>query len=374
MAEANEIEQPVDYEQEFLNRAQAILEDQGVEDDEDPVADDEKPKPAKKPKDEEPADGDDEDQDEPDDDVDEEPDEEDEGEDEDLPKISLRIDGKKVDPEEVLKHMTFTPVVDGEEVEVDYNELIKGYQRGADYSKKTTELKRMNDEIMPYNQMVAFAKHDPQFMSHVQSYFQNGAQGATDPILRTTDQELAALMDRSSDSYDPDKASEVLKARTEWQKTASERQQVTQKAQQEMMARYTNWAQEQINTAKNIVDSIGGEGEYEKKGESILAFLKETGFNDQEIGGQSAISATDARAAVLAYKASEYDRLMKEANAPRVRLGSKRKRNAPPRSQSSGTGTRRASGSNKSRDSYRKAVNTQRDDDWIKVIKSRMDL
>ena len=124
----------------------------------------------------------------------------------------------------------------------------------------------------------------------------------------------------------------------------------------------------------STINGVYGDGTYESKSEAVLASLHEIGFNDQEIAGQVPISATDARAAILAFKAAEFDRIMIESEAPKVRLGTKRKRIAPPRSQASGTGTRHGSSSGKQRDNYRKAVSSQKEDDWINVIKSRMNL
>lgn len=359
-------EEAIDYEADFMKRAQVILEDTGI--DNDVPEEEDEPIPQEESEEEDEAE---------EEEADEEPvaEEESEEDDEDLPKISLRIDGKKVDPAEVLKHMTFTPVVDGEEVEVDYDELVKGYQRGADYSKKTTELKRANEELLPYTQMVAYAKNDPKFLEHVEGYFTNGpdAQMNANPLVRVTDAQLADMMDTDSDNYDPKKAAEVVRARTEWQKQSIERQQVNQKVQAEKIQRYNQWAQEQITLAQQTIDGMAQEGEYAAKSESILAFLKDMGFNEAEISGQAPISATDARAAILAYKAAEYDRLIKEGEAPKVRLGKKRKRIAPPRSQASGTGKRTPSGS-RARDNYRKAANSQKVDDWVNVIKKRMNL
>lgn len=304
----------------------------------------------------------------------------DDDEDEEDARISLRVNGKKADLEDVLPYAKVTVVVDGEELEVSGDELIKGYQRGADYSNKTTELKQMKEELLPYNQMVAYAKNDPQFTAYVQSYFQNGPfpELANNPDLRVTDAELAAMADRNNADYDPDRVQAVMKVRAEWQQKAGERHQVNQRAMQDMQARYAEWARSQILAAQAQIDALGeppgkdGRGEYVRKSEQVLASLKEMGFNEQEISGQAMINATDARAAVLAYKASEYDRMMREADTPRVVLGKKRKRPAPPRSQAPGSGTRRPPRKRQQRDSFRQASKTQRSDDWVTAIQNRL--
>ena len=309
-----------------------------------------------------------------------ESDDEDEGEDE--PKVSIRLNGKKADIADILPHIKLTAKIDGEEVEVDGEEMIKGYQRLSDYSRKSQEVQKMKDDILPFSQMVAFAKHDPQFVQYVDSYLKNGPypELATNPDLRIPDEQLAQMLDETSDNFDPGKANAILRARSDWQKKSEERRRVMESTQQEHMANYRMWAEQQIQTAQQMIDELGdppekdGEpGEYQRKSSQVVDFLKKTGFNDAEISGHALINATDARAALLAYKASEYDRIKRESDKPRVSLGKKRKRLAPPRSQSSGMGTERTS-HRSPRDSFRKAVKDQTTDAWVTALQDRLKL
>lgn len=307
--------------------------------------------------------------------------EEEEDEEEDDTKISVRINGKKATPDQVLEHMMFA--VDGDEEEVSFEELQKGYQRNRDYTHKTQQLSKEREEMRPYAQMVAYAKHDPKFVDYVQSYFQNGPfpEAANNPNLTVTDEQLAEYMDKNGNDYDPDKAMEVLQARREWQQQATKRQEVEQKVMQERMASYSEWAQGQVDMARDMINGMAqplpdgikddGKDEYERKSGQVLESLRKLGFNDDEISGRAAINATDARAAVLAYKASEYDRLIAEREAPRARIGKKRKRLSPPRSRPAGTGQGQQS-NRRERDSYRRAVKTQRDEDWTAALSERL--
>lgn len=373
-------------EEDFLAAASRQLEELG---------DIEQQKPRKKretkaeiPEDDEPDDdeqeqGDDDAEDDEDSDANQdegdesESDEEGEGEE---AKVSIRLNGKKADIADILPHIKLTAKVDGEEIEVDGEEMIKGYQRLSDYSRKSQEVQKMKDDILPFSQMVAFAKHDPQFVGYVESYLKNGPypELATNPDLRTPDNELAGMLDETSDNYDPGRANRILRARSDWQKKSEERRRVMEATQQEHMANYNQWAQQQIQTAQQAIDALGdppvkeGEpGEYQRKSSQVLDFLKKTGFNDAEISGHALINATDARAALLAYKASEYDRIMRESDAPRVSLGKKRKRLAPPRSQSSGMGTERTA-HRSPRESFRKAVKDQSTESWVKALEDRL--
>lgn len=345
-----------EVEAEFMSQITGILGSEEEPEDEP------KDEPEDEPKDE-PEDAEDQ-PDEGSEELDEEPDEDD-------IKVSIRINGKKAEVNELLDNTMHEVVIDGETQEVAYADLVNGYQRGADYSAKTAELKQMKEELNPFTQMVAYAKHDPSFVSYIESYFQSGGMPVADPILKTSDQELAELMDPQSANYDRDKAFEVMQARQKWQAQQAERQGTQQKVQQEILGRYNEWATEQVSIAQQTIDSLDGEGAYEKKSEQVLDSLKGMGFNDDEVSGRILLNATDSRCAILAFKASEYDRMMKEGEAPRARLGKKRKKLAPPGSQASSGGTRNAS-SKRQRDSYRNAVKTQKTDDWINVIKSRV--
>jgi hypothetical protein len=305
-------------------------------------------------------------------------------EDEPEAKVSIRLNGKKASLEDVLNHVSATVPYNGEDIEVSGEELIKGFMKGHDYSVKTTEMKRERDELMPYNQMVSYAKEDPQFQSYVQSYFQNGPfpELSSNPLIRTSDADLAKMLDQDDSTYDPKQAREVMRLRGEWQEKNANRQEVDQRAQADMQTRQSAWLAEQVGIAQQTINQMGinqgneykGEDtEYGLKSAQVIEFLKASGYNESEISGQQAISTSDARAAITAYKASEYDRMMRESDTPRITLGKKRKRPAPPRSQRSGSGTSRTTPSSRQqRDSFRKASTEQTNDTWVDALQKRL--
>lgn len=369
-------------EEDFIAAATRQLQDLGdIEDEPRPK----KKKQAEQESDDQESDLDDDTEDEEDSDEDEDEGDTDSDEEEtseEEPKVSIRLNGKKADINDILPHIKLTAKVDGEEIEVDGAEMIKGYQRLSDYSRQSNEVKKMKDELLPFSQMVAFAKHDPQFVGYVENYLKNGPypELQSNPDLRVNDGQLSQMLDESSDQYDPQRANQILRSRADWQQKSADRQKVMEATQQEHMQNYAAWANQQIQTAQQMIDSLGeppakeGEpGEYGRKSGQVLDFLRKSGFNDAEISGHSLINATDARSAVLAYKASEYDRIMRESDAPRVTLGKKRKRLPPPRSQSPGQGTNQTT-TRSTRDSYRKAVKDQTSDSWVTAIADRLKL
>ena len=287
--------------------------------------------------------------------------------DEDEDKISLRINGKKAGIEDVLERTVHTVKVDGEELEVDYSELKNGYQRGKDYANKTTELKQLKEEIRPYSELVAFAKSDPQFVEMVTNYVKNGPQAVENPLLSITDTQLSGLLDSESDTYDPDKAGKVIKARTEWNAKSQERQSIQKRVQAEQIQAHNEWAQQEIEKARSVINELGGEDAYDKDGPDVIAHLAEAGFSQEEIS-----TLVDSRLTVIAWEAAQYRKMKDSTEAPRVRLGQKRKNLTPPKAAPAGQGKPKISQSKRQRDTYRKAQTTQREDDWLSAIEQRL--
>ena len=282
-------------------------------------------------------------------------------------KVSIRINGKKAAVEDLLEKTQHIVKIDGEESEVPYKELIAGYQRGADYANKTSDLKQQKEQIRPYMQMVAHAQEDPQFAQYIQSYFQNGPypEAATNPLLKVSDEQLSDLLDPDSSNHNPSKAGEVVKARKDWQSKQAERQIVTQKVQQRMTAQFNEWAQGEIEKARNEITQLGGD--YEADGKDVLSHLAEAGFSEQEING-----LVDARMTRIAWEAAQYQKLRNQMEAPKVRIGKKRVNAPSPRPMATGTPRSESVKRHKSTDAYRKAAQTQSTDDWVAAISQRL--
>ena len=290
---------------------------------------------------------------------------EDEDSEESEDKISLRINGKKASLEDVLGKTVHTVTVSGEDIEVDYDELRNGYQRGKDYANKTTEIKKLREDLRPYAEMVAYAKNDPQFIDMVSNYVKNGPMAVENPLLAVTDKQLEGLLDHESDSYDPDQAGKVIKARSEWTAKAQEREALKRRVQAETIASHNEWAQGEIEKARAIITDLGGD--YDKDGQDVIRHLSEAGFAEEEIN-----SLVDSRLALIAWEAAQYRKMKDGVEAPKARIGQKRKSLTPPKAMPAGQGKPKTSQSKRQRDTYRKAVNSQREEDWLAHIESRL--
>lgn len=281
--------------------------------------------------------------------------------------VAIKINGKKSDLGELLKLTTHYPVVGGEELEVSYEELVNGYQRGKDYANKTTEIKQIKNELQPYIELVAHAKHDPQFVQYIQSYFQNGPfpEAANNPDLRVGDAELAEMLDEGSDKYDPQRAQQVVKARKDFITAREARKGTEQKVREETQARFKEWADAEADKAQDIVKSLGGD--LNKDAALLVSSLREAGFTDQEI-----LQLTDSRMTITAWKAAKYDELIKSKSQPRTTLSGKRRTLAAPRVAKASQGKRDSTQARHQRDTLRTAVKTQKEEDWVNAIAARL--
>lgn len=88
-----------------------------------------------------------------------------------------------------------TVVIDGKDVEVDYDEVVKGYQRQADYTRKTQALSQREQELAQAQQLWEAFQNDPNKTLQVLSQYygtEGGEDGeGTDPD--PTEQRLAQL-------------------------------------------------------------------------------------------------------------------------------------------------------------------------------------
>ncbi len=153
-------------------------------------------------------------------------------------------DGKarRVHIDELLAETAHDITVDGKTQWVSYEELRNGYQRQADYTRKTMEVAKERGELAPFAAMVAHAKTDPDFVRHVQAYFQQGPHPQLQMAARMdlADEQIAQLLD-SEKPEQVKAAKEILGARAQFRRVMAERQQVEARAAQEQRALLENY-------------------------------------------------------------------------------------------------------------------------------------
>lgn len=92
--------------------------------------------------------------------------------------------------------------VDGEEIEVPYDELVKGYSRQADYTKKTQTLRQREKELQEADALVAALARDPKSTLHylAQAYGVQFAQEVQRQMPQPNTRQAADLWDDPVDT------------------------------------------------------------------------------------------------------------------------------------------------------------------------------
>ena len=189
----------------------------------------------------------------------------------------------------------------GEEIEVELDELISGYQRSKDYTQKSQALAEQRKEVEAQQAQLAEVQKERQVYAQ--------RLKAIDQILAQqqngfSEQELAVLKETDPIGY----AVKVAE-RTELEKKRAvinaEQQRLAQKQQAERSESLQRHLQTEAQMLTQKAPELAGEkGNAIKK--EILSFAKELGYSNEELG-----QLYDHRAVLTLYKAMKYEQLQK---------------------------------------------------------------
>ncbi len=188
--------------------------------------------------------------------------------------------------------------VSGEDIEVTQDELVRGYQREADYTKKTQALAEARKSLDTEKAGVEQAK------GLRDTYAQR--LGMIEQML--TNQNKAENLDELKD-IDPIgyavKVAELSQRKDQLQAIQFERQRIAEQQQaehKEMIGKHVALEAEKLSAY--IPEFLDPEkGETVRK--DIRSFAKSIGWTDQELA-----SVYDSRAVMTLYKAMQYDKLI----------------------------------------------------------------
>jgi hypothetical protein len=198
--------------------------------------------------------------------------------------------------EEAPVETKFVVKVDGKELEVDKEELIRGYQREADYTRKTQKLaeeRRLVDSEL--NQVRAEREQYAQVLGQLKQKVQE--------------------FEPAEPNWDELEANDPVEYARQW--THYQRRQQQKEAIAKEEARLNQLRQ--IEQEKHIKELLISERDKlleklpewkdakkakEERG-AVLEYGKQLGFSDQELD-----QVTDSRAVIALYKAWKYDQLM----------------------------------------------------------------
>ena len=186
----------------------------------------------------------------------------------------------------------------GEEVEVELDELIKGYQQGADYTKKSQALAEQRKAIEAERQHLEYVKQERQAYAQklqaLDSFLSQQNQGVNLDVLKETDPIGYAVA--VAEQSQREKQLAVVR---------NEQQRLAQQQQSEQQASLQNHLRQESEKLTSLIPELAtSQGDAVRK--QIRDYAKSIGWTDQELG-----QLYDSRAVVTLYNGMKYQQLQK---------------------------------------------------------------
>jgi len=206
----------------------------------------------------------------------------------------------------------------GEEVEVELDELIKGYQQGADYTKKSQALAEQRKALEAERQHLEYVKQERQAYAQklqaLDSFLSQQNQGVNLDVLKETDPIGYAVA--VAEQSQREKQLAVVR---------NEQQRLAQQQQSEQQASLQNHLRQESEKLTSLIPELATpQGDAVRK--QIRDYAKSIGWSDQELS-----QLYDSRAVVTLYNGMKYQQLQK--SKPEVN----KKLQAAPKMMRSGT-------------------------------------
>ncbi len=194
---------------------------------------------------------------------------------------------------------TYKVKVGKEEVEVPLDELISGYSRTADYTKKTQEVAEQRKAVEAERAKIEeAARLRDQYAQRL---------GIIEQMLSKPEsqEDLAALKETDPIGYAV-KVAEQTEREKQLQAVRMERQRLAVQQQSEAQERLKVHLAGEAAKLREAIPEMQDETRAEVIRKEIREFAKAVGFSDQELS-----QVYDHRAVTALYKAMQYDKLMK---------------------------------------------------------------
>jgi hypothetical protein len=246
-----------------------------------------------------------------------------------------------------------TVLVDGQEVQVTREELKKGYQRQADYTRKTQEVAEQRKQAEQERQQLT-------------QQYQTLAERA-----REYEQALHQSMEQEPDwqrlwQEDPD---EYNRQRWEWQdrkerlqRAQQERQEAERQQQAERQRQFQQRVQQEHEKLVNErLPHWQDPDKAKQEKQDVMTYAKQLGYSDQELQ-----YIADSRAVEALYKAMKYDELQSKKPAAK-----KKAAKAPKPAKSGQPGTRKDTRAREQEQLNKRLSKTGRKEDAVELLMAR---
>ena len=200
--------------------------------------------------------------------------------------------------EEVQETPRYRVKAGDEELEVDLDELIKGYSRTADYTRKTQTLAEQRKAIEAEAQKVQEAKV-------LRDQYAQRLQLIEQMLTQQPEEDISALKDSDPIGYAV-KMAERVEREKQLSAVRQEREAVLAKQQAEHQQFLQHHLRQEAERLTAAIPEYADEVKGELVKREIREYAKSIGFSDQELS-----QVYDHRAVVSLWKAAQYDKLMK---------------------------------------------------------------
>jgi hypothetical protein len=200
--------------------------------------------------------------------------------------------------EQVEEKPRYKVKASGEEIEVTLDDLIKGYQREADYTKKTQTLAEQRKQVESERQVIEQAK------SQRDQYQERLAM--IESALRTyaPQENLEALKETDPIGYAV-KVAEQTQREKQLQAVQMERARIAQQQQAEQSQNLNSHLAVEAQKLAEAIPEYADEQKSVQVKKDIRDYARKIGWSDEELA-----SVYDSRAVLTLYRAMQYEKLM----------------------------------------------------------------
>ena len=204
--------------------------------------------------------------------------------------------------EEVQETPRYRVKVDNEELEVDLDELIKGYSRTSDYTKKTQTLAEQRKQVEAERAKIEEA-------AKLRETYSQRLQVIEQMLSQQPEEDLSALKDSDPVGY-AIKVAEKMEREKQLSAVRAEREAVQAKQIAEHQERLKAHLAQEGERLKAAIPDLADEVKGEIIRKEIRDYAKSNGWTDQELS-----QVYDHRAVIALYRAMQFEKLQKSKPA-----------------------------------------------------------
>ena len=205
---------------------------------------------------------------------------------------------EEVQEEQVEETPRYRVKVDNEELEVDLDELIKGYSRTSDYTKKTQSLAEQRKQVEAERTKIEEA-------ARLRDTYSQRLQVIEQMLSAQPEEDLTALKDSDPVGY-AIKVAEKMEREKQLSAVRAEREAVQAKQAAEQQERLKAHLSQEAERLKAAIPDLADEVKGEVIRKEIRDYAKSNGWTDQELS-----QVYDHRAVIALYRAMQFEKLQK---------------------------------------------------------------